>query len=154
MRNRSLWTISFRESQTEESSNRHIAARWSQDHQHPQERSQQGAQYQVDSALPGLIQPESTDVEYVLKLNNEGLVSYPTGTYDYFKAKARSHKLLENECITSCRHWWEKSVYQIRWDKYEVYLAVATTGTNGSMTSPDGTCLHQTWARLLDTSCH
>ena len=59
----------------------------------------------MDSALPGSILPESTDVEYVLHVNNEGLVSYPTGIDEYFKAKAMSHCLLEDECIASCRHW-------------------------------------------------
>ena len=56
----------------------------------------------MDSALPGSILPESTDVEYVLHVNNEGLASYPTSTYVYFKAKAMSHCLFENECIASC----------------------------------------------------
>ena len=45
----------------------------------------------MDSALPGSILPESTDVEYVLYVNNEGLVSYPTGIDEYFKVKVMSH---------------------------------------------------------------
>ena len=62
----------------------------------------------MDLALPGSILPRSTDVEYVVYLNNEGLVSYPTGINEYFKVKAMSHRLLENECIASCGHWWKK----------------------------------------------
>lgn len=57
----------------------------------------------MDLALPGSILPESTDVKYALHVNNEGLASYPTGTYVYFKAKAMSHCLFENEYIASCR---------------------------------------------------
>ena len=72
----------------------------------------------MDLALPGSILPKSTDVEYVVYLNNEGLVSYPTGTYVYFKAKARSQKFLENECITSWRHW--------QGNRYVGYVGIST----------------------------